>query len=112
MAALVQDLLDRLKQLASDRSLWEQHWLETARYALPDAERFDTMFASGQTSSAIDAVVNTPVASQRSKEIFDMTSLWAVDRGANGTLSLVTPQSGTWHDLAPDDPLRAEPSDA
>ena len=110
--ALVSDLIDRLRQLQADRSQWEQVWLETARYALPDAERFDTMFATGNATSAIDSVVSEPVAAKRSKEIYDQTSLWAIDRGANGTLSLVTPQSGTWHDVATDDPFGGEPSDA
>src|SRR3990167_5345230 len=109
--SLVQDLLDRLKQLQSDRLLWEQHWLDIARYALPDAERFDTMFSTGSNAAIIDSVVSEPVAAKRSKEIFDMTSLWAIDRGANGTLSLVTPQSGTWHDLAADDPFGGEATD-
>lgn len=116
--ALVEDLLDELRQKQADRSPHEQVWRETARYALPDAERFDMMFASGAagTSAAIDSVVtssvvSTPVAAQRSKEIYDQTSLWAIDRGANGTLSLVTPQSGTWHDLRSSDPFANDPSD-
>ncbi len=49
--------------------------------------------------------MSEPIATQRSKEIYDQTSLWAVDRGANGTLSLVTPQSSTWHDMSSDDPF-------
>lgn len=110
--ALVTDLLDRLKQLQSDRSQWEKFWLDVARYVLPDAERFDRMFASPvATSSVTNAVVTEPVAVTRGREIYDQTSLWAVDRGAAGTLALVTPQTGTWHDLTNDDPFGAEPSD-
>ena len=108
---IVSDLLDRLRVLQADRAPWEQMWMETARYALPDAERFDTMFATGNTASALDSVVNEPVASKRSKEIYDQTSLWAVDRGANGTLSLATPQTGTWHNVASSDPFAKEATD-
>lgn len=116
--ALVQDLLDGLRRKQSDRSPWEQHWLEISRYALPDAERFDALFTTGSTGAgtsapltAVDSVVSEPVASRRSKDIYDQTSLWAIDRGANGTLSLVTPQSGTWHDLANDEPFAPDPTD-
>ena len=109
--ALVQDLLDRLKQLQSDRQPWEAHWYDVARYALPDAERFDGMFAAKDKHSAIDSVVSEPIASRRTREIYDMTSLWAIDRGASGTLSLVMPQHGTWHDLEADDPFAPDPND-
>jgi hypothetical protein len=67
-------------------------------------------------SAAINSVVDTniaggPIAVERGREIYDQTSLWAVDRGANGTLSLTTPQAGTWHDIVSDDPFGAEETD-
>lgn len=115
---LVEDLLDRFRVLQNDRQVWLSHWLDIARYVLPDAERFDQMFATVSGSNgivdgraALNSVVNEPIGARRSKEIYDTTSLWAVDRGAAGTLALVTPQSSTWHDLSADDPLGAEPSD-
>lgn len=111
MASLVNDLLDRLRQKQADRMPWERHWLEIAVYALPDAERFDSFFVSGNTAGAINAVVNEPIAAKRSKEIFDQTSLWAIDRGANGMLSLVTPPSLTWHDVTTSEPFAADPTD-
>ncbi len=105
--ALVQDLLDRLQVLRNDRSMWESFWLDIARYVLPDAERFDKMFASQSSeqygvmtgSTALNSVVGEPVGQRRGKEIYDTTSLWAVDRGAAGTLALVTPDGETWHGL-------------
>ena len=112
--ALVQDILDRFRALASDRSPWDQKWREVAVYALPDADRFDVMFANGElsaTAAVTNAVVGTPVAAERSPTIFDMTSLWAIDRMANGLMSLVTPQSSNWHDMASDDPFGGDPSD-
>jgi hypothetical protein len=110
--AVVDDLIDGLRAKQSARQPWEETWLETARYALPDAERFDTLFITGQRGAAIDTVVSEPVAARRGKEIFDQTSLWAIDRGANGTMSLVTPQAATWHDLASNDPFAPDPTDA
>ena len=111
MPALVTDLLDMMRQHQSDRAAWEQTWLETARYALPDAERFDRLFMTSRAFAAIDSVVSEPTAARRSKEIYDQTSLWAVERGTNGTLSLITPQTGTWHDCGTTDPFAAEPTD-
>ena len=109
--ALVTDLLDRLTQLEADKAPWLQHWYEIARFALPDAERFDRMFMGPDKATAIDTVVSEPVAAKRGREIYDTTSLWAIDRGAAGTLSLVTPQTGTWHDLVTDDPFGGAMSD-
>ncbi len=40
-----------------------------------------------------------------------MTAQWAIDRGAAGTMALLTPQSSNWHDLASDDPFGADPDD-
>lgn len=116
MAALVTDILDRFRQLETDRAPWAQHWQEIARYALPDAERFDRMFdgrtgGTGVSALAIDTVVSEPVAARRSKEIFDMTSLWAIDRGANGMISLKTPETSIWHDIGSTDPFAVDPSD-
>lgn len=89
--------------------------MESAAYVVPNAERFDVMFAGGSSgdrlSTVIDTVVQTPAASERTRDIYDQTSIWAVSRGAAGEISLVTPQTGTWHDLAFSDPFAPEPSD-
>lgn len=108
---IVQDLLDRLRALQNDRMPWESFWWDIARYALPDAERFDGMFAGRDRGAAIDSVVSEPIAARRSREIYDQTSLWAIDRGVAGEMSLITPQSETWHDLAPEDPFMDEPDE-
>ena len=108
----VQDSLDRLSRLASDRLPWERLWIETARYVLPNAERFDRMFAtSGGALTAVDTVVSTPIAAERSPDVYDQTSILAVIRGAAGEQSLVTPQTSYWHGLGIDDPFGPEPTD-
>lgn len=110
---VVDDLLDRQSQLSSERAPWESHWLDVARYALPDVDLFDAMFASGRTGAmaAIDSMTSEPVAARRSRDIYDQTSLWAVERGTAGFMSLVTPQSEKWHGLKLSDPFGQEPSD-
>lgn len=109
---IVQDYIDRLQKLASDRQELEASWMEEAIYALPNAERFDRLFGGGSAalSLTMEATVHTPVTAKRSREIFDQTSLWAVDRGANGTISLVTPESSPWHDVGLADVFAGEPS--
>ncbi len=104
--ALVNDLLDRFRQLENDRQPWLSFWMKIARYVLPDAERFDAMFAVStgptgtvQGATALASVVNEPIGQKRGQEIYDTTSLWAVDRGAAGTLALVTPEGEMWHSL-------------
>lgn len=114
---LVTDLLDRHRQLESDRQPWLSFWMEIARYVLPDAERFDQMFTSlGPTGTvtgqaALNSVVSEPIGSKRGREIYDTTSLWAVDRGAAGTLALVTPQRDTWHGLRAKGPFAGKATD-
>lgn len=110
---IVQDVLDRFRQLETEREPWVTAWTDSARYVLPDSERFDSFFSSsaGGRGQAMDTVVSEPVASLRGREIYDMTSLWAIDRGASGTLSLITPQTGTWHDVKSSDPFAPDPTD-
>lgn len=100
---VLQDLLDEYQQLASARSRWETYWRQVALWVLPQTEEFDTLVNTGSTSAAVMAVTNTPVAAERSKFLYDMTSLWAIDRLTSGLVSLKTPESDFWHELNADD---------
>lgn len=108
---IVDDCLDRFQSLASERSFWEAHWLDVAKYALPDIDRFDTSFGNPQGRSAAINAMSEPTGARKAVEIYDQTSLWAVDRGTAGFLSLVTPQSEKWHGVRLADPFAPEPSD-
>lgn len=108
---LVDETLDRFEALASDRSFWETHWLDVAKYAIPDIDKFDALLGSSVGRAAAINAMSEPVTPARGREIYDQTSLMAVDRGANGFLSLVTPQSEKWHGLKLADPFSEEPSD-
>jgi hypothetical protein len=101
--AIIQDLLDEFSQLASARSRWEAYWRQVALWVLPQTEEFDTLINTGSGSGAVMAVSTTPVAAERSKFVYDMTSLWGIDRLTSGLVSLKTPESDFWHELNVDD---------
>lgn len=105
----VNDILDEHQTLATARLPWETHWREIARYVLPQTEGFDTLLAT-YPNAAVNSVVSTPVAAEKSKDLYDMTSLWAIERLAAGLLSLKTPETEQWHNNQLDDPFGAKPT--
>lgn len=107
----IKAVIDEFEMLASSRTQWERYWRDIARYVLPHTQQFD-MALSRSPSTAINAVVTSPVAAERSKDIYDMTSLWGVERLSAGMLTLKTPESQTWHDLNVDDDYGYKPSHA
>lgn len=109
MSGIVQDILDEFDGLASGRTRWERYWRQISAWVLPQTDQFDSMVQRADTSS-IMAVTGTPVAAERSKQIYDMTSLWAIDRLTSGLVSLKTPESDNWHDLDRDDDFNFEPA--
>lgn len=109
MTGIVQDLLDEFDGIASARTRWERYWRQISAWVLPQTDQFDSLLQSGG-AGVLDAVTGTPVAAERSKHIYDMTSLWAIDRLTSGLVSLKTPESDNWHDLDRDDDFHFEPS--
>lgn len=97
---LAAQLLDEWRALANIRRPWETYWRNIARYVLPNTATYDMMLGSSGTG-AVDAVVNAP-ASTRRTDLYDMTSLWAIERLTAGILSLKTPESQPWQDLGTD----------
>lgn len=95
---VAKDLLDEFRGIANGRTRWERYWRLVSAWVLPQTDDFGSMLERGG-HAALDAVVNTPVASERSKHIYDMTSLWGIDRLTAGLISLKTPESDFWHDL-------------
>lgn len=108
---LVDQRLDRFHALASARAPWESHWLDIARYAVADVDRFDMAIGTRSGRSTLINAMAEPAAGTRAREIYDQTSLMAVDRGASGFLSLITPQSEKWHGMRLADPFAEEASD-
>lgn len=98
---LVADLIEEWQGLADARRPWETYWRDVARYVLPQTATYDIMLGS-RGGAAMNAVVDTPAAARRSKDLYDMTSLWAIERLTAGILSLKTPESQPWQDLGTD----------
>lgn len=109
MTGVVQDLVDEWGALANARMPWETYWRDIAKYVLPQTEGFDTIIGTN-AYSAISSVVSTPVSSVKSKDLYDMTSLWAIERLTAGLISLKTPETEFWHGNQLDDYFGAEPT--
>lgn len=108
-ASLVQDLIDEWAALANARVQWETYWRDVARYVLPQTEGFDSLIGTN-INAAITSVVSTPVSANKSKDLYDMTSLWAIERLTAGLISLKTPETEYWHGNQLDDYFGADPT--
>lgn len=106
----VKDLKDEWTELANGAEPWRRYQRNIAAWVLPQTETFDNLVNMGSGSAGVMAVTGTPVAAERSKHIYDMTSLWAIDRLTAGMVSLKTPESDFWHDLNIDDDFGVEQS--
>lgn len=95
--SIVTELIDEQTGLATARLPWEKYWRAIAMYVLPQVQMHDLM--GSNWSAAVNSVVSTPVASEKSKDLYDMTSLWGIERLSAGMLSLKTPESEMWQDL-------------
>ncbi len=91
------DHIERLQQLASQRTGFETVWRQVSAVAAPDASDFTAGTPLSGTLAGM--MVHQPVAAQRSKYIYDVTALNAVDRFASGIEAIVAPQSEYWHGL-------------
>lgn len=108
-SSTVQELIDEWTALADARMSWERYWRDIARYVLPQTEGFDTLIGTNM-NAAITSVVGTPIASEKSKDLYDMTSLWAIERLTAGLISLKTPETEYWHDNKIDSYFGEEPT--
>jgi hypothetical protein len=92
MKSSVDGLLERLAQLEASRRPWESHWRDIARFVAP-------AMAHHEMLDAVEGVAAKPHGSYEAHNIYDHTSLMAIDRLAAGEISLVMPASATWHTL-------------
>lgn len=106
---IVKQTVDEFTTLANARSAWEKYWRSVAMYVLPHTANFDTLFST-QPTQAINSVVDSPISSEKAKQVYDMTSLWGIERLSAGLLTLKTPESNTWHDMSVDVDFGYEPS--
>jgi len=94
---IVQDIVNEWEALSTARLQWELYWRDIARYVLPQTEGFDQLLMNNK-NAAISSVVDIPASSQKSKDLYDMTSLWGIERLTAGMISLKTPETSYWHD--------------
>jgi hypothetical protein len=105
MAGTGDDVINSLTSLAVRRSDFEWAWRQVAKVAAPDAAEFTSGIASSGRALA------QATATRRSKDIYDSTAVWAVDRLASGIEGLVIPQSEFWHGLDIVDLTKEDPTD-
>lgn len=106
-----QQICARISELAARRAEYETVWRQVAEVAATDAPEF--IVGSG-VGSIPDLGIYRPNAARRSKNMYDATASWAVDRLASGLEGLIMPQSELWHTLTPNDlfAINNEPDDA
>lgn len=108
---IVDDLLKRQSQMATDRYHWETIWRDVVSLFMPNASRrFDEAGATNR--QALTGIANVePTATRRGREIFDSTAIWAGERLVAGVESMITPRAQKWHALSIDDAFGREASD-
>jgi hypothetical protein len=100
----------RTQSLMDDRMGYERVWNDIIRYVYPMGPRLN-QYGVRWASTSVEAMVSGSKAASKAPEIYDSTSIWAIDRLGTGVESLITPKTTKWHDLAIDDPLAGEASD-
>lgn len=89
------DIIRRQEQMASGRTIFEQHWREIAERVLPRSNHFR---------------VNRNPGDKMTEKIFDATANLALERFAAAMESMLTPRTQRWHRLkTTDDDLNQVP---
>lgn len=103
---IVTDILDRAEELEDARRPFYKAWRDTVKYVLPMGDRHFEI-----NLRMVDKFTLGPKSEERGREIFDATSVTAIDRLTSGLESLTTPASEKWHGLEKSDPFAVEASD-
>lgn len=99
---IVTDLIDEQQSIANGLIHWHKYRRDIAAYVLPHTEVNEYLLSSSP-EKAITAMTAGPIAGDKSKDIYDMTSIWAVERLTAGMLSLKTPETSYWQELMVED---------
>lgn len=105
---LVMDMVKELEALKVQRSAqgWDKFWRDCMRFALPQDVSYDQLLQGGSIGGVTAAIERR--TTHRTRDLYDQTSLWAIERLTAGLLSLKTPESAHWHTLTVDDPFGHE----
>jgi hypothetical protein len=93
MDDVAREIVSRVEKLQADRSTWESHWDEVARYVWPS---YSGIF--------LDRGLSRTQGEKRTEYQFDATASVALQRFAASMESMLTPRQGKWHHLRPSDP--------
>lgn len=100
----VDKFLERFDALEGARRPWEHHWEDIARYVAPS-------MALREIYQRLEGEAGEPYGSYRSPNLYDHTSLMAIDRLSSGEISLVMPTGQKWHTLKSTDAETDEATD-
>lgn len=107
----VADSIMRMQQqMAAERSYWEATWRDVVTLCMPYASHKYELNGMNIASS-LTGTAQQPQSVQRSKEIFDATAAWSLDRLNAGMESLIAPRAQKWHSFSLDDPFAPDPTD-
>ncbi|MDP8249278.1 portal protein [Pseudochrobactrum saccharolyticum] len=107
----VADSIMRMQQqMAVERYYWEATWRDVVTLCMPYASHKYELNGMNIASS-LTGTAQQPQAAQRSKEIFDATAAWSLDRLNAGMESLIAPRAQKWHAFSLDDPFAPDPTD-
>lgn len=107
----VADSIMRMQQqMAAERSYWEATWRDVVTLCMPYASHKYELNGMNIASS-LTGTAQQPQSVQRSKEIFDATAAWSLDRLNAGMESLIAPRAQKWHGFSLDDPFAPDPTD-
>lgn len=106
---IADDILQMQSQMAAERTPWEASWRDVVALCMPYASHKYEI--GGGVAASLTGTAQQPQAVQRSKELFDATAAWSLERLNAGMESLITPRAQKWHSFSLDDPFAPEPTD-
>ena len=107
---VVDSIMRMQQQMAAERYYWEATWRDVVSLCMPYASHRYELNGMNLASS-MTGTAQQPQAAQRSKELFDATAAWSLDRLNAGMESLITPRAQKWHSFSLDDPFTPDPTD-
>lgn len=95
MSGIASDIISRQESLQTNRAAWDEAWQDVSAICFPMSVQFS---AYGTVATNVDR--NTPRSVVRTKDIYDSTAMYAVQRFGSALESMVTPRSSKWHAMA------------
>lgn len=106
---IVDDLKQELQAAKAERLWYETDWQDYVTYTAPDMERAFNR-PGGVAAPDGMSVYRRSAARERSRQLYDPTAVWLLDRLASGVGSLTMPESFNWHGVGFGDPFSPPPN--